>query len=124
MPVQKTTPLLRSERDLCYNFRDLYFSCLEKAGIEDPTRVEEDNELRKKAEAFGCLKKNDQYKRACPSSWVSMREGLEYVPRMEGMEIVYVRERVYICVVTECGCGCGLRDLIKLEQSSCLGEIF
>ncbi|CAG8491180.1 10634_t:CDS:2 [Paraglomus occultum] len=70
MSVQKTTPLLRSERDLCYNFRDLYFSCLEKAGIEDPTKVEEDKVLRKKAETFGCLKKNDQYKRACPSSWV------------------------------------------------------
>jgi cytochrome c oxidase assembly factor 6 len=71
MSAQKTTPLLRPERDGCYNLRDLYFSCLEKAGIEDPTRVEEEKELQKKAEKFGCLEKNNQYKKACPSSWVS-----------------------------------------------------
>lgn len=53
----------RSSREVCYNGRDLFFSCLDRNDILDA--VKNDSEARKK-----CGKEIAEFESACSKAWV------------------------------------------------------
>lgn len=56
----------RSSRKICWDSRDVYFACLDKADILDPRKPEN----KEKAEKL-CSKEEADFNKDCISSWVS-----------------------------------------------------
>lgn len=55
----------RSSREVCYNGRDLFFSCLDRNDILDA--IKHDSEARKK-----CGKEIAEFESACSKAWVRL----------------------------------------------------
>ena len=58
-------PMKRSERQKCWEARDVYFGCLDKANILDAVKDSD-------AAAASCGKEEGLFKQDCATSWVSL----------------------------------------------------
>lgn len=56
----------RTERARCWEARDAYFACLDKANVIDP--VKEDKAVRS-----ACSRENTNFEQNCATSWVRAR---------------------------------------------------
>lgn len=59
--------LKKSARKLCWDSRDKYFGCLDKAEIIDPRKGDNADKAKKL-----CSKEDTEFNRDCISSWVSI----------------------------------------------------
>lgn len=66
-PPQESV-LKKSARQVCWSSRDIYFGCLDRAGVLDP-RKEKNGDKEKARQA--CATEEDAFNRDCIASWVS-----------------------------------------------------
>ncbi|CAG8464718.1 10430_t:CDS:2, partial [Acaulospora colombiana] len=59
----------RKQREICWKIRDEFFTCLDNALIDDPTKIDTDESIQLIAKKGGCLKMKKDYEKACIGSW-------------------------------------------------------
>ncbi|CAG8745311.1 2512_t:CDS:1, partial [Acaulospora morrowiae] len=59
----------RKRRETCWKIRDEFFSCLDSALIDDPTKIDSDESIQLIARKGGCWKLKQDYEEACMNSW-------------------------------------------------------